>query len=73
VRILARRYAQDFGPLAQKSGVIGTPEQCAEQLERFRAAGCTYFLMDAISDAADEQAQLEAIAQDLIPRFRSRG
>ena len=72
VRILSTRYAQDFGPLVQKYGVIGTPEQCAEQLERFRAAGCTYFLMDAICDAADERAQLEAIARDIIPRFRAR-
>src|SRR5215831_9644186 len=39
VRLLSKRYAQDFGPLAQKYGIIGTAAQCAEQLERFRAAG----------------------------------
>src|SRR3977135_2119951 len=37
VRILSRRYAQDFGPLARKYGVIGTPAQCVEQLDRFVA------------------------------------
>src|SRR6266704_981800 len=35
VRLLSKRYAQDFGPLADKYGIIGTPAQCAEQLERF--------------------------------------
>jgi len=72
VGVLSRRYAQDFEPLAQRYGVIGTPEQCAEQLERFRAAGCSYFVMSAISDPRDERDQHEAIAAEIIPRFRSR-
>ena len=72
VSVLSRRYAQDFEPLAKRYGIIGTPEQCAEQLERFRAAGCTYFVMSAIGDPRDERAQLETIAAEIIPRFRSR-
>jgi len=72
VGVLSRRYAQDFEPLAQRYGVIGTPEQCAEQLERFRAAGCSYFVMSAIGDPRDERDQHEAIAAEIIPRFRSR-
>jgi alkanesulfonate monooxygenase SsuD/methylene tetrahydromethanopterin reductase-like flavin-dependent oxidoreductase (luciferase family) len=68
VRILSRRYAQDFGPLARKYGVIGTPEQCAEQIDRFAQAGCRYFVMNAICDPEDERAQLEAIAGEVIPR-----
>jgi probable F420-dependent oxidoreductase len=71
VQILSKRYAQDFEPLARKYGIIGTPEQCAEQIERFRAAGCTYMLINAIGDPRDERAQLEAIAADVLPRFRS--
>ena len=70
VRLLTKRYAQDFGPLAQKYGVIGTPAQCAEQLQLFVDAGCQYFVMDAIADTADERAQLETIAAEIIPRFR---
>jgi len=35
VRVLSNRYAQDFEPLVKRYGVIGTPEQCSEQLERF--------------------------------------
>jgi probable F420-dependent oxidoreductase len=72
VSVLSKRYAQDFEPLAKRYGVIGTPEQCAEQLERFRAAGCSYFVMSAIGEPRDERAQLETIAAEIIPRFRSR-
>jgi probable F420-dependent oxidoreductase len=72
VERLSRRYAQDFGPLARKYGIIGTPEQCAATLERFVAGGCNYFLMNAICDPADERAQLETIAGDIVPRFRGR-
>ena len=72
VRRLSARYAQDFGPLAGRYGVIGTPEQCAEQLERFRAAGCGYFLINPIGDPSEERAQLEVIAAEILPRFGSR-
>jgi probable F420-dependent oxidoreductase len=72
VSVLSRRYAQDFEPLAKRYGVIGTPEQCAEQLDRFRAAGCSYFVMSAIGEPRDERAQLETIAAEIIPRFASR-
>ena len=52
--------------------MIGTPDQCVEQLERFAAAGCAYFLMNPIGDPADEREQLEVIAADVLPRLASR-
>jgi probable F420-dependent oxidoreductase len=69
VERLSRRYAQDFGPLARKYGIIGTPDQCAEQLQAFVAAGCTDFLVNPIGRPEDEGAQLEAIARDVVPRL----
>ena len=72
VACLSRRYAQDFEPLAKKYGIIGTPEQCAEQLAAFRDAGCGYFVLSAVGDPRDEQAQLETIASEILPRFRAR-
>ena len=68
---LSQRYAQDFGPLARKYGIIGTPAQCAEQLQRFIEAGCSYFILDAICDAADEARQIEIFAAELFPKFKS--
>jgi probable F420-dependent oxidoreductase len=70
VKQLTKRYAQDFGPLAGKYGIIGTPAQCAEQLEKFRAAGCTYFVMNPIGEPKDEREQLERIAADVMSRLR---
>ncbi|MGH7279211.1 MAG: LLM class flavin-dependent oxidoreductase [Candidatus Rokuibacteriota bacterium] len=70
VRLLTKRYAQDFAPLAGKYGIIGTPAQCAEQIEKFRAAGCRFMIADAICEPAREREQLEMIAADVIPRFR---
>ena len=67
---LSKRYAQDFGPLAKKYGIIGTPSQCAEQLQRYIEAGCTYFVLDAICDAVDEAGQIETFAAEILPKFR---
>jgi len=67
---LSKRYAQDFGPLAKKYGIIGTPSQCAEQLQRYIEAGCTYFVLDAICDAVDEAGQIETFAGEILPKFR---
>ena len=71
VERLSKRYAQDFGPLAKKYGIIGTPDQCAEQLERFVEAGCSYFVLDAICNAADEARQIERFAADIFPDRKS--
>ena len=71
VERLSKRYAQDFGPLAQKYGVIGTGAECVEQLERFRAAGCNYFVLNAICEPRDEREQIEMMAREILPHFRA--
>ena len=67
---LTKRYAQDFEPMARKYGIIGTPEQCAEQLERFRAAGCNYVVVSPIGPAAQEREQVERFAAEVAPMLR---
>jgi probable F420-dependent oxidoreductase len=69
VHRLSLRYAQDFGPLADRYGVIGTADECLERIERFRAAGCGYFLLNPICEPEDEREQLEAIATEVLPRL----
>ena len=69
VQRLSRRYNQDFAPLAERYGVIGTPAQCIERLQRFAEAGCDYFLLNAIGDVKDEREQLEIMAAEILPRF----
>ena len=72
VRLLSKRYAQDFGPLAKKYGIIGTAAQCAEQLERFIDAGCACFVMNPICDNEHTERQFEQIAAEILPRFDAR-
>ena len=68
---ISKRYAQDFTPLADKFGVFGTPEQCAEQIERFRRAGCSYFIFSPSCPQEEEREQLEMMATEIVPQFRS--
>jgi len=71
VERLSQRYAQDFGPLAGKYGIIGSVAQCAERMEAFVRAGCRYFVMNPICRPEDQREQLEAIAAEIVPRFRA--
>jgi probable F420-dependent oxidoreductase len=73
VRRLSKRYNQDFAPLADRYGIIGTSAQCVEQIERFVEAGCRHFLLNAICDLPDEREQMEAMASEILPRFAKRG
>jgi alkanesulfonate monooxygenase SsuD/methylene tetrahydromethanopterin reductase-like flavin-dependent oxidoreductase (luciferase family) len=50
VSVLSNATRRTSSRSLKRYGVIGTPEQCAEQLERFRAAGCSYFVMSAIGE-----------------------
>jgi probable F420-dependent oxidoreductase len=72
VRILSRRYNQDFGPLARRYGIIGTPAQVVDQLGAFVDAGCRYFVVSIIADAGDQREQLETFASEVLPRLRAR-
>ncbi|HXJ82191.1 MAG TPA: LLM class flavin-dependent oxidoreductase [Candidatus Methylomirabilis sp.] len=72
VRLLSKRYAQDFGPLAKKYGIIGTAAQCAEQLARFIDAGCACFVMNPICDNENTDRQFEQIAAEILPRFAAK-
>ena len=71
VKRLSARYAQDFGPLAGRYGIIGTADQCVEQLARFRAAGCTYFVLSTTCDTAEDRDQLEQIGAEVLPSLRA--
>jgi alkanesulfonate monooxygenase SsuD/methylene tetrahydromethanopterin reductase-like flavin-dependent oxidoreductase (luciferase family) len=73
VRILSRRYNQDFGPLAQRYGILGTPAQVVEQLSAFVEAGCRYFAISVIADPDRQREQLETFAADVLPHLRGSG
>jgi len=73
VRILSRRYDQDFGPLAERYGIFGTPAQVLEQLRVFVDAGCRYLVISAIADPDRQREQIEEFAAEALPRLRALG
>ncbi len=50
--------------------IAGTPAQCIERLEEFRAAGCTHILLELWGDNRAEQARL--FGQKVLPHFRKK-
>ncbi len=69
VERLSQRYAQDFGPLAEKYGVIGGPDECAERIDAFIRAGCRYFVLNPICRPEEQAEMVEALATELVPRL----
>ncbi len=48
--------------------IAGTPKQCIERLEEYRAAGCTHIMLELWGDERPEQARL--FGQKVLPHFR---
>jgi 5,10-methylenetetrahydromethanopterin reductase len=50
--------------------IAGTPRQCIERIEEFRAAGCTHILLELWGEDRLEQARL--FGEKVLPHFRDR-
>ncbi len=50
--------------------IAGTPAQCIERLEEYRAAGCTHIMLELWGDNRPEQASL--FGQKVLPHFHGR-
>jgi 5,10-methylenetetrahydromethanopterin reductase len=48
--------------------IAGTPEDCIQRLEEFRAAGCTHILLEIWGENRPEQARL--FGEAVLPHFR---
>jgi 5,10-methylenetetrahydromethanopterin reductase len=48
--------------------IAGTPNQCIDRLEEYRAAGCTHILLELWGDNRPEQAQL--FGRKVLPHFK---
>lgn len=64
---LSRRYAMDFRNPAKRYAALGTPEQVAEAIRKFHAAGVRHFVMDPTGPAGEENDQLARFAQEVRP------
>ena len=54
--------------LNKACAIAGTPNQCIERLEEYRAAGCTHILLELWGDNRPEQARL--FGEKILPHFK---
>ena len=63
-KIFGGHMGDPKGPLA----ITGTPERCAEQIQKHIDLGCTMFVMEFFGKDTMEPAQL--FAEEVVPNFR---
>ncbi len=62
----ARAVSDDI--LRKVCPIAGTPDQCIERIEEYRAAGCTHVMLEIWGD--DRTGQAELFGEAVLPHFR---
>jgi alkanesulfonate monooxygenase SsuD/methylene tetrahydromethanopterin reductase-like flavin-dependent oxidoreductase (luciferase family) len=55
--------------LRKVCAIAGTPDECIERLEEYRAAGCTHIMLEIWG--ADRTGQAKLFGEAVLPHFRS--
>ncbi len=63
--------AQTTADKARDRIIIGGEQECVDKIERFIEAGVTHFIFMHNPPMTAEE-DIQAFAEDIIPRFRSR-
>ncbi|HEX3537846.1 MAG TPA: LLM class flavin-dependent oxidoreductase [Stellaceae bacterium] len=64
---LSHRYAMDFRRAAARYAALGPPEQVAETLRAFHAAGVRHLAIDFVGPYEDRPTQIELFARRVMP------
>lgn len=67
---LSVRYAMDFRKAAARYCALGTPEQVAERIREFHAAGVRHIVLDLLGPHDQKHRQIEWFARDALPLLR---
>jgi probable F420-dependent oxidoreductase len=67
---LSVRYAMDFRRAAQRYCALGRPEQVAERIREFHAAGVRHVILDLLGPYEQRQDQITRFAADAMPLLR---
>lgn len=67
---LSVRYAMDFRKAAQRYCALGTPQQVAETIRSFYAAGVRHIALDLLGPYEQRNEQIEWFARDAMPLLR---
>jgi probable F420-dependent oxidoreductase len=64
---LSRRYAMDFRRAAERYAALGPPEQVAQRIRAFHAAGVRHLLLDLVGPYEERDEQIRWVARDVLP------
>jgi len=67
---LSVRYAMDFRKAAVRYCALGTPEQVAERIREFYAAGVRHVILDLLGPYEERHRQIEWFAMEALPLLR---
>jgi len=64
-------YGGEFMDIVRKYCLLGTVENCIEQLQEYIDAGARHIIFSISCPREDRERHLEVIAKELVPHFRS--
>jgi probable F420-dependent oxidoreductase len=64
---LSHRYAMDFRKAAERYAALGSPQQIADRVRAFHAAGVRHFICDLVGPYEERSRQIERIAREVFP------
>ena len=67
---LSVRYAMDFRRAAQRYCALGRPEQVAERIREFHAAGVRHVMLDLLGPYEQRSDQIARFAAEAMPLLR---
>ena len=65
-------YGGEFLDIVRKYCLLGTVENCIDQLQEYIAAGARHIIFSISCPREDRERHLETIAKELIPHFRNK-
>lgn len=67
---LSVRYAMDFRKAAQRYCALGRPEQVAERIREFHAAGVRHVILDLLGPYEQRAQQIAQFAAEAMPLLK---
>jgi alkanesulfonate monooxygenase SsuD/methylene tetrahydromethanopterin reductase-like flavin-dependent oxidoreductase (luciferase family) len=64
-------YDGDYRELAERYCLIGTPDECVEQLKAFGEAGAEDILLSWLAPAERQTEQIETTGREILPKLKS--
>ena len=72
-KCLSERYAMDFRKATKRYAVLGTPEDAAEQLDKFQSAGIRHFALEMVGPAEERDEQIIRFCKEVRPLLSNFG